>query len=164
MGRETRSPGDHRRPMDVVCLGILVADVVARPVGELPRAALALLDEVSLHGGGCALNTATGLKRLGLEAAVAGMVGDDAFGDFLLQLLDERRIERAAVVRSRVPTSATVVLVDGDGEQVFLHTLGASAALLFKARATYPIDVASAAATTREARSRRSPTGRPYRV
>jgi sugar/nucleoside kinase (ribokinase family) len=115
--------------MDVVCLGILVADVVARPVGELPRAALALLDEVSLHGGGCALNTATGLKRLGLEAAVAGMVGDDAFGDFLLQLLDERRIERAAVVRSRVPTSATVVLVDGDGEQVFLHTLGASAAL-----------------------------------
>jgi hypothetical protein len=33
--------------------------------------------------------------------------------------------------------------------------LGASAFLLFKARDTYPVDVASAAATTREARPRR---------
>jgi predicted MFS family arabinose efflux permease len=40
---------------------------------------------------------------------------------------------------------------------VMLIPLGASAFLLFKARATYPVDVASAAATTREARSRRRP-------
>jgi sugar/nucleoside kinase (ribokinase family) len=129
MGTETSSARDSDRPIDVVCLGILVADIVARPIKELPRAALALLDEVSLHGGGCALNTATGLTRLGLEAAAAGMVGNDTFGDFLLRLLDERGIERAAVVRSPAPTSATVVLVDGDGEQRFLHSLGASAAL-----------------------------------
>ena len=45
---------------DVVCLGILVADAIARPVDELPpRGALELVDEISLHGGGCALNTAS---------------------------------------------------------------------------------------------------------
>jgi MFS family permease len=38
---------------------------------------------------------------------------------------------------------------------VMLLPLGASAFLLFKARDTYPVDVASASATTREARSRR---------
>ena len=38
---------------------------------------------------------------------------------------------------------------------VMLLPLGASAFLLFKARDTYPVDVASAAATTREARPRR---------
>ena len=61
--------------IDVVCLGILVADVIARPVDELPHGAVSLMDEVSLHGGGCALNTATGLARLGLSVAVAGKVG-----------------------------------------------------------------------------------------
>jgi MFS family permease len=40
---------------------------------------------------------------------------------------------------------------------VMLLPLGASAFLLFKARDTYPVDVASAAATTRAARSRRRP-------
>ncbi len=38
---------------DVVCLGILVADVIARTVDELPaRGTVALIDEISLHGGG----------------------------------------------------------------------------------------------------------------
>ena len=115
---------------DVVCLGILVADVIARPVGELPHGAVALMNEVTLHGGGCALNTATGLARLGLAAAVAGKVGDDTFGDFLLGLLDERGIDRRAVLRDGgVTTSATVVLVDETGERTFLHLPGANGAL-----------------------------------
>lgn len=115
---------------DVVCLGILVADVVARPVGELPRGAVALMEEVSLHGGGCALNTATGLVRLGLEAAVAGKVGCDPLGDFLLGLLDERGIDRRGVVRDpAAPTSASVALVDEEGERTFLHVPGANGAL-----------------------------------
>jgi sugar/nucleoside kinase (ribokinase family) len=115
---------------DVVCLGILVADVIARPVAELPRGAVALMDDVSLHGGGCALNTATALHRLGLSASVAGKVGEDAFGDFLLELLDGRELERAGVVRDpETPTSATVVLVDNAGERTFLHLPGANGAL-----------------------------------
>lgn len=114
---------------DVVCLGILVADVVARPVEELPRGALALMDEVSLHGGGCALNTATGLTRLGLDVAVAGRVGDDPLGDFLVRLLDDRGIDRTAVVRAPAPTAATVVLIDDRSERTFLHTPGANAEL-----------------------------------
>ena len=116
---------------DVVCLGILVADVIARPFGELPPAgSLGLVDTVSLHGGGCALNTASALTRLGCAAAVAGKVGDDALGAFLLQLLDQRGIERRSVIRDpSVSTSATVVLVRGDGERTFLHSKGANAEL-----------------------------------
>ena len=85
--------------IDVVCLGILVADVIARPVDELPHGAVSLMDEVSLHGGGCALNTATGLGRLGLSVAVVGKVGDDTFGDFVLGLLAERNLETGVVLR-----------------------------------------------------------------
>jgi len=116
---------------DVVCLGILVADAVARPVDELPpRGSLGLVEELSLHGGGCALNTATALTRLGLRASVAGKVGEDAFGTFLLDLLDARGVDRAAVVcDDSAATSATVVLVGSDGERTFLHLPGANGAL-----------------------------------
>jgi sugar/nucleoside kinase (ribokinase family) len=117
--------------MDVVCLGILVADAIARPVGELPdRGSLGLVDEISLHGGGCALNTASALVRLGLSAGVVGKVGDDALGAFLLALLDGRGVDRSGVLTDpTVATSATVVLVDPSGERTFLHLPGASGGL-----------------------------------
>jgi sugar/nucleoside kinase (ribokinase family) len=116
---------------DVVCLGILVADAIARPVDDVPpRGALELVDEISLHGGGCALNTASALVRLGLDARVVGKVGADPFGDFILQLLDERGVDRRGVLQdSAVSTSATVVLVDSAGERTFLHLPGANGRL-----------------------------------
>jgi sugar/nucleoside kinase (ribokinase family) len=117
--------------LDVVCLGILVADVIARPVDALPPiGSLQLIESISLRGGGCALNTATALTRLGRSAAVAGKIGADPFGDFLTHLLDERGIDRRSLVRDlAAPTSATVVLVAGDGERTFLHLSGANAQL-----------------------------------
>ena len=120
-----------KKRVDVVCLGILVADVIARPVAKLPPAGtLTLLEEISLHGGGCALNTATGLVRLGLHAAAVGKVGADVFGEFLLGLLAERGVDATGVIRDdAVPTSSTVVLVDADGERTFLHLPGANGAV-----------------------------------
>ncbi len=116
--------------MDVVCLGILVADVIARPVAEPPWGGLELLDGVVLRGGGCALNTSTALVKLGLTAGAAGKVGADSFGDFLLGLLDERGVDRRGVVRDPgSPTSATSVLVRADGERAFLHSTGADGTL-----------------------------------
>ena len=116
---------------DVVCVGILVADAIARPVGELPEAGtLAFVDEITLRAGGCGLNTATALARLGLRVALAGKVGADAFGDFLLGVADERGLDRRGVlVDPESATSATVVLVDGRGERTFLHVPGANGRL-----------------------------------
>jgi sugar/nucleoside kinase (ribokinase family) len=116
---------------DVVCLGILVADVIARPVDRLPeRGTLALVDEIRVHGGGCALNTASALARLGLRAAAAGKLGVDPLADVLLGILEERGVPSRAVVRDpATPTSATVALVGADGERTFLHLPGANASL-----------------------------------
>ena len=114
--------------MDVVCLGIVVADVICRSVDELPtRGTLGLVDEIELRGGGCALNTASALARLGLRTGVAGKVGSDRFGDFLRELLDERGVDRHALLRDPdVPTSSTVALVGSDGTRTFLHVPGAN--------------------------------------
>jgi sugar/nucleoside kinase (ribokinase family) len=117
--------------VDVVCLGILVADVIARPVDEPPEpGSLAVVDAIEIHAGGCALNTASALATLGLEASVVGKVGRDLFGDFLLGVLEERGLSRAGVLRDEhVGTSATVVLVESTGERTFLHVPGANGSL-----------------------------------
>lgn len=66
--------------MDVVCMGILVADVVARPVNKFPeKGKLELVEEVGLHVGGCASNAGIDLAKLGISTGIIGKVGKDGF-------------------------------------------------------------------------------------
>src|SRR4051794_19727900 len=117
-GRQADGParsGSSAPPRgDVVCLRILLADVVARPGDALPAAGtLGFVDEITLRGGGCALNTSSALSRLGLRAAALGKVGADALGGYVLALLAERGVADGGIVRdSAVATSASVALVD----------------------------------------------------
>lgn len=115
----------------ILCLGILVADIIGRPLRNVPDPGrLALVDEMSLHTGGCAINTATALARLGLPVEVIGKIGSDSFGDFVLNALTERRIGTKNITRDKkVGTSATMVMVAPDGERRFVHYIGANARL-----------------------------------
>src|SRR4051812_21549767 len=103
---------ERDRQLDVVCLGILVADVIVQPVAELPApGTLGFVEAIELRGGGCALNTASCLARLGLRSAALGKVGADTFGDFVLGLLRERGVDADGVLRDPdLPTSASVAL------------------------------------------------------
>lgn len=117
----------------VVCLGIMVADVVGRPLRHLPDPGrLVLVDEMGLYAGGCAVNSATVLARFGLPVEVMGKIGRDPFGDFLLDVLERRGIGAAGVQRDdSAGTSATMVMVEPDGERRFVHYIGANAQLTF---------------------------------
>ena len=91
---------------------------------------MVLVDEMSLHTGGCAINTATALARLGLPVEVIGKIGSDSFGDFVLNALAERGIGIRGITRDKkVGTSATMVMVAPDGERRFVHYIGANARL-----------------------------------
>ncbi|MEA3346022.1 MAG: hypothetical protein U9Q78_07260 [Chloroflexota bacterium] len=69
---------DSVNTFDVACPGIMVADVVARPVTGLPaRGQLALVDKMELHTGGCAVNTGIALAKLGRRVAELGDALDD---------------------------------------------------------------------------------------
>jgi sugar/nucleoside kinase (ribokinase family) len=113
---------------DVVCLGILVADVVGKPVDKWPgRGELELVDRMELHTGGCAANTGIALAKIGVDVAVIGKVGNDGFGDFMISRLKSHGIDPSGVVRSdKSNTSATMVMVHSDGERSFLHYFGAN--------------------------------------
>jgi len=125
---KVESRSSERTP-EVVCLGQFTADVVTRPVESLPDEA-EFVDDISLHNGGCACNTAVALGRLGAKTAAVGKVGQDAFGDFLINRLQEAGVDTVDMVQDPdESTSATVVLIDRKGERSFLHFTGANAAL-----------------------------------
>lgn len=116
---------------DVTCLGILVADCVGKPVDVMPeRGKLTLVDKMELHTGGCASNTGTALAKIGIDTAIIGKVGNDGFGDFMVNELSKWGADCSGIVRDlNYGTSATMVMVHGDGERSFIHYIGANAAL-----------------------------------
>ncbi len=118
----------------VVCLGILVADVVGRPLNAVPDPGrLVLVEEMGLYTGGCAVNAATALANLGIPVEVIGKVGADPFGDFVVSAMQARGIGTRGVKRdTQAGTSATMVMVDPDGERRFVHYIGANAHLTIK--------------------------------
>lgn len=117
------------RGKPILCLGILVADLVGRPLKAIPEPGrLVLVEEMGLYTGGCATNAATALARLGLQVELMGKIGQDALGDFVLQAMKERGIGTRGVKRDpHAGTSATMVMVDPAGERRFVHYIGANA-------------------------------------
>ncbi len=117
--------------MDVLSLGIYVVDVLGRPIDEFPeKGKLVLFDELEIHTGGCANNTAIALTRLGLSAGAMGKVGTDAFGDLILQKLRDNEVDTVGMQQDPgSSTSFTFVAVASDGERTFYHYIGANGEL-----------------------------------
>src|SRR4029453_2592955 len=71
------------RRFDIICLGRFAVDFYAQQIG-------ARLEDVASFAkylGGSSANTAFGCARLGLKAAMAARVGDDAMGRFLVETI-----------------------------------------------------------------------------
>ncbi|MBI2447050.1 MAG: sugar kinase [Candidatus Omnitrophica bacterium] len=117
--------------MEVLSLGIFVADVLAKPITKMPkRGRLELIDRVELHTGGCANNTGIGLARLGISTGAMGKVGKDGFGDFILQKLRSEGVDTRGMKRDeKENTSFTFVMIAPDGERSFFHYIGTNARL-----------------------------------
>ncbi len=116
---------------EITCIGILVADLVGRPIDRFPeKGKLMLVPEMELHAGGCAHNTGVDLKKLGEEVKVVGKVGRDGLGEFMINSLRVHGIDTGGISEDdEYHTSATMVIVDGQGERTFLHYPGANRGL-----------------------------------
>lgn len=115
----------------VVCLGSLVADLVARPLRSMPGPGQqALVDTIGLYPGGSAANTAMALARLDVPVTIVACAGVDPLGDFVVQALAGAGVDVSSVRRvASVGTSTTLALVDPDGERRFVHAIGANGVL-----------------------------------
>ncbi|HJT32720.1 MAG TPA: carbohydrate kinase family protein [Pirellulales bacterium] len=117
--------------IDCLSVGVLVADHLCAPIPRVPNAGeLLLSDHLLLNIGGCASNAAMDLARLGVQVAVAGCVGDDAFGRFVIETLDDRGVDTSSIRRlSDVGTSGTLIINVTGEDRRFIHTIGANGRL-----------------------------------
>jgi sugar/nucleoside kinase (ribokinase family) len=105
-----------------------VSDHVCPPLDHLPRAGeLVTVDDLVLNIGGGAANTAVGLARLGVTAAVRARVGDDIFGRFATETLRAHKVDtRALLIDPSRPTSQTLIVNVRGEDRRFIHTVGAN--------------------------------------
>lgn len=120
------APATAGRDLDLLVLGEVNPDVVVRAAD--PRPAFGQVerwvDAIELVIGSSSVIVACGAARLGLRVAMAGVIGDDALGRFMLAAMAERGLDTSAVrIDPRVPTGASVVL-SGPSDRAILTTPG----------------------------------------
>jgi sugar/nucleoside kinase (ribokinase family) len=112
----------------VVCAGLVVSDHVCPPLDHWPRGGeLITVDDLVLNIGGGAANTAVGLARLGITAAIRARVGDDIFGRFATETLRAHHVDtRALMVDPALATSQTLIVNVRGEDRRFIHCVGAN--------------------------------------
>lgn len=85
------------------------------------------------YAGGAPANVAVAVAKLGGRAVFVGMIGDDPFGDFLLESLVESKVDTRYVARtSAAKTALAFVTLDAHGERRFSFYRPPAADLLFR--------------------------------
>lgn len=115
--------------IDIACVGIIVADAIAKPVEKIPaKGKLELVDTLSLYTGGCAASASIDMAKIGIKVAIIGKMGNDGFGTFMKNaFLENGVITDGLIINENGSTSASLVIVTADGERSFIHCLGENA-------------------------------------
>lgn len=109
--------------MKLFIAGLIVNDIIVKPVDEniLKRDSTRLKD-LQIKSGGDALNVAVACAKLGADVELFGRVGNDSFGDFLLDEAKKNGVGTNGVVRDYTSvTSTSIVMVEKNGERHFLY-------------------------------------------
>ncbi|MBG0787200.1 MAG: fructokinase [Anaerolineaceae bacterium] len=113
---------------DVVALGELLIDFVPTVTG------VTLIEAPAFKKapGGAPANVAAGLAKLGVSCAFLGKVGEDAFGHFLKETLDDVGVDTSGLVFSQeARTALAFVSLRADGEREFMFYRNPSADMLY---------------------------------
>ena len=114
---------------DIVSLGELLIDFVPTVSG------VSLIEAPAFKKapGGAPANVAAGLAKLGVSCAFLGKVGEDPFGQFLKETLDEVGVNTKGLVFSKeARTALAFVSLRADGEREFMFYRHPSADMLYR--------------------------------
>ena len=108
---------------------LLVADVIVEPVSKYPeKGVLEPVNTITMHNGGNAMTASINVRKLGVDSSMIGMVGDDMFGEYLRKILLSHGVNVSGLkVSDKVQTSASVLMIDKEGERSFFHCTGTNA-------------------------------------
>lgn len=106
----------------VYCVGELLIDMFCTNIEESLKEGR----DFQKMAGGAPANVAATISKLGGQAAFAGKVGNDPFGDFLIDILDQYNVDTSMVEKdSERATTIAFVSLMADGERDFQFNRGA---------------------------------------
>lgn len=115
------NPQKSAKPATVLCAGIGVQDILLRVPHFPPPGGKSMADDFLIVSGGCAVNAAIAIARLGGTTHYAGPLGgeDDPVSNQLIAQMKNEGIGTAGVVRvkgAKAPVSG--IMIDAAGERM----------------------------------------------
>lgn len=80
--------------------------------------------EADVHTGGAVANTGLAMKLLGADVRLMGKIGDDPFGEMVLDILKKYGAQDGMLIAPGETTSYSVILAVPDIDRIFLHNPG----------------------------------------
>ena len=122
------SADQHALSPDVLCFGIVVADLICKPTPFLPYAGgLSLTEEITLTVGGCSSNVAVDLAKLNQSVGIVGRVGNDLFGEYLRTDFKNVGVDcKYLETSTHLQTATTFVINVQHEDRRFIHVVGAN--------------------------------------
>lgn len=110
----------------VLVVGDLLVVVSGRAAGPPRRGENLMLRGSRMDASGVAGNMGNDLAKLGADAWVAGAVGKDVLGSWLLSELRAKGVTTDEVARVQRPTGVLMTIVESSGERTMIASRGAS--------------------------------------
>lgn len=94
----------------VLCIGVITVDSIALVERYPAEDERVIAEQIIRAGGGPAAVAAVALARLGVHSAIAGTIGNDSDGEFVLDVFKREGVNTDGIVRSSTATSGSVIV------------------------------------------------------
>lgn len=109
--------------MDVLCIGLMVCDILIKPVDKTVfDVDSTRLETLKIAAGGDSLNAAINMSKLGLNVGLIGKVGNDIFSEYIINEAARFGVNTDGIIRTdNCTTSISIALLDKSGERHFAY-------------------------------------------
>jgi len=94
----------------VLCIGVITVDTIALVAKYPAEDERVVAQEIVRAGGGPAAVASVALARLGISSAIAGTIGNDADGDYVLEVFKREGVNTEGITRTATPTAGSVIV------------------------------------------------------
>lgn len=113
---------------DVACVGLTILDILGRPINSIPEGGgTTIIDQIRMTPAGTAAGPVVIAARLGMKASLVGAIGGDDMGMLLESMLKRQGVDTTRLQhRTDLPTAATMLAVNSNGDRPNFHAIGAT--------------------------------------
>lgn len=113
---------------DYTCVGLTILDILGRPIDAIPEGGTtSMIQQIRLTPAGTAAGPVVIGSKLGMKSALVGALGKDDMAFFIKSVLERQGVNTDYMQeRDELPTAATMLAVNSEGQRPNFHAVGSS--------------------------------------